>query len=87
MFLWLYRQYMVAIPAVIEAGADTKFCASLLQPSKTLVMMTITLLSQQKKTVLFQKTSSSEFHTCAQFQVTSSHSIVPVVHKIIFLSD
>uniref|UniRef100_A0A671UX03 Alpha-2-macroglobulin domain-containing protein n=1 Tax=Sparus aurata TaxID=8175 RepID=A0A671UX03_SPAAU len=60
-------QYMVAIPAVVEAGAQTRFCVSLLQPSETLVM-TVTLISQEKRTVLFEKTTSTEFHTCVQFQ-------------------
>uniref|UniRef100_A0A671U9I5 Alpha-2-macroglobulin-like n=1 Tax=Sparus aurata TaxID=8175 RepID=A0A671U9I5_SPAAU len=50
------RQYMVAIPAVLEAGAKTKFCVSLLQPNETLVM-TVTLVSQEKITTLLQKTS------------------------------
>uniref|UniRef100_A0AAZ1WZT4 Reelin domain-containing protein n=1 Tax=Oreochromis aureus TaxID=47969 RepID=A0AAZ1WZT4_OREAU len=31
-------QYLVAIPAVIDAGAEAKFCATLRQPSGTLVM-------------------------------------------------
>uniref|UniRef100_A0A8P4KJ18 Alpha-2-macroglobulin n=1 Tax=Dicentrarchus labrax TaxID=13489 RepID=A0A8P4KJ18_DICLA len=61
------RQYMVAIPAVLEAGAETKFCASLLQPNETLVM-TVTLMSQDKNTTLLQKTSSEAFHSCEQFQ-------------------
>uniref|UniRef100_A0A8P4K7S7 Alpha-2-macroglobulin n=1 Tax=Dicentrarchus labrax TaxID=13489 RepID=A0A8P4K7S7_DICLA len=60
-------QYMVAIPAVLEAGAETKFCASLLQPNETLVM-TVTLMSQDKNTTLLQKTSSEAFHSCEQFQ-------------------
>uniref|UniRef100_A0A8P4K0N6 Alpha-2-macroglobulin n=1 Tax=Dicentrarchus labrax TaxID=13489 RepID=A0A8P4K0N6_DICLA len=60
-------QYMVAIPAVLEAGAETKFCASLLQPNETLVM-TVTLMSQEKNTTLLQKTSSEAFHSCEQFQ-------------------
>uniref|UniRef100_A0A671UXE6 Alpha-macroglobulin receptor-binding domain-containing protein n=1 Tax=Sparus aurata TaxID=8175 RepID=A0A671UXE6_SPAAU len=62
-----YLFYMVAIPAVVEAGAQTRFCVSLLQPSETLVM-TVTLISQEKRTVLFEKTTSTEFHTCVQFQ-------------------
>ncbi|XP_070684724.1 alpha-2-macroglobulin-like [Pempheris klunzingeri] len=60
-------QYMVAIPAVLEAGAETKFCMSLLQPNES-VVMTITLLSQEKNTTLFQKTLSEEFHDCVQFK-------------------
>ncbi|XP_047450995.1 alpha-2-macroglobulin-like isoform X2 [Mugil cephalus] len=60
-------QYMVAIPAVLEAGAETKFCASLLQPSETLVM-TVTLMSEQQNTTLFTKSSSKKFHICSQFK-------------------
>lgn len=65
------RQYMVVIPAVIEAGAKTKFCASLLQPSET-VTMNITLFSEKTRRLLFQKTSNTEFHTCKTFQVISN---------------
>ncbi|KAL6103005.1 a2ml1 [Pungitius sinensis] len=61
-------QYMVAIPAVLQAGAETKFCASLLQPNETLVM-TITLKSSERNSTLLTKTSSTEFHSCTQFVV------------------
>ncbi|XP_008296528.1 alpha-2-macroglobulin-like [Stegastes partitus] len=61
-------QYMVAIPAVLEAGAETKFCASLLKPSETLIT-TVTLMSKETNTTLLEKTSNTEFHTCIQFQV------------------
>ena len=61
---------MVAIPAVLEAGAETKFCASLLQPNETLVM-TVTLMSAQTNTTLIQQTSSEDFHICTQFTVSS----------------
>ncbi|XP_014882245.1 alpha-2-macroglobulin-like, partial [Poecilia latipinna] len=60
--------YMVTIPAVLEAGAQTKFCASLLEPNETLTM-TVTLKSGEKNTTLYEKTSSEEFHECIQFQV------------------
>ncbi|XP_030601195.1 alpha-2-macroglobulin-like [Archocentrus centrarchus] len=60
-------QYLVAIPAVIEAGAETRFCASLLQPSETLVM-TVTLRSTEENTTLLTHTSNEEFHTCTQFK-------------------
>ncbi|KAI4815106.1 hypothetical protein KUCAC02_005269 [Chaenocephalus aceratus] len=63
-------QYMVAIPAVLEAGAETKFCASLLQPNETLVM-TVTLMSEETKTTLIQQTSSEDFHICTQFTTPS----------------
>uniref|UniRef100_A0A8D3E523 Si:ch211-212c13.8 n=1 Tax=Scophthalmus maximus TaxID=52904 RepID=A0A8D3E523_SCOMX len=62
-------QYMVAIPSLLEAGAETKFCVSLLQPNETLDM-TITLSSEeQNTTTLLKKTTSEEFHECLQFQV------------------
>ncbi|XP_026195475.1 alpha-2-macroglobulin-like [Anabas testudineus] len=61
-------QYMVAIPAVLEAGSETKFCASLLQPSRS-VVMTVTLVSEEKSTTLLKHTSSEEFHMCTQFKV------------------
>ncbi|XP_039678847.1 alpha-2-macroglobulin-like isoform X2 [Perca fluviatilis] len=61
-------QYMVAIPAILESGAETKFCASLLQPSETLEM-SVTLMSQEANTTLLKKTSSQEFHTCTNFKV------------------
>ncbi|CAI5669258.1 unnamed protein product [Oreochromis niloticus] len=60
-------QYLVAIPAVIEAGAESKFCASLLQPGET-VVMTVTLMSREENTTLFTHTSNEEFHTCTQFK-------------------
>ncbi|XP_041795894.1 alpha-2-macroglobulin-like [Chelmon rostratus] len=72
-------QYMVAVPAVLEAGAETKFCASLLQPNET-VVMTVTLRSPETNTTLFQKTSSEEFHTCVQFKVPLVMN--EVVHKL-----
>uniref|UniRef100_A0A668VFC4 Alpha-2-macroglobulin bait region domain-containing protein n=1 Tax=Oreochromis aureus TaxID=47969 RepID=A0A668VFC4_OREAU len=64
------RQYLVAIPAVIEAGAESKFCASLLQPGET-VVMTVTLMSREENTTLLTHTSNEEFHTCTQFKAPS----------------
>ncbi|XP_074525481.1 alpha-1-macroglobulin-like [Halichoeres trimaculatus] len=60
-------QYMVAIPAVIEAGAETSLCASLMKPNETLVM-TVTLRSQDQNITLMEERSSLEFHTCVKFQ-------------------
>uniref|UniRef100_A0AAZ1X8J1 Alpha-2-macroglobulin bait region domain-containing protein n=2 Tax=Oreochromis aureus TaxID=47969 RepID=A0AAZ1X8J1_OREAU len=60
-------QYLVAIPAVIEAGAEAKFCVTLRQPSGTLVM-TVTLKSREKNTTLFTHTSNEAFQTCVQFK-------------------
>ncbi|XP_041850408.1 alpha-2-macroglobulin-like protein 1 [Melanotaenia boesemani] len=74
-FCWMHvvkvlsePHYMVAIPAVLEAGAETRFCVSLLQPNGTLVM-TVTLRSQDMNTTLLEKTSSENFHECIEFQV------------------
>uniref|UniRef100_A0A3Q1IZ12 Alpha-2-macroglobulin bait region domain-containing protein n=1 Tax=Anabas testudineus TaxID=64144 RepID=A0A3Q1IZ12_ANATE len=50
-------QYMVAIPAVLEAGSETKFCASLLQHNETLTM-TVALHSSGERTTLLKQTSS-----------------------------
>ncbi|KAM7413678.1 hypothetical protein PAMA_020858 [Pampus argenteus] len=60
--------YMVTFPAVLEAGAETQYCVSLLQPSETLVL-TVTLMSQEKNTTLLEKTSSIDFHSCFHFKV------------------
>ncbi|KAK2912862.1 alpha-2-macroglobulin-like [Channa argus] len=68
-------EYMVAIPAVIEAGAETKFCASLLKPNETL-LMTITLISPEESTVLLKHSSSEEFHTCTQFKAPLGKQVV-----------
>uniref|UniRef100_A0A3P9IP38 Alpha-2-macroglobulin-like n=1 Tax=Oryzias latipes TaxID=8090 RepID=A0A3P9IP38_ORYLA len=61
------EHYMVAIPAVLEAGTVTKFCASLLEPNEILTMK-VALMYQQKNTTLFEKTSNTEFHECIDFQ-------------------
>ncbi|KAK2912863.1 alpha-2-macroglobulin-like [Channa argus] len=63
-------QYIVTIPAVLEAGAETKFCTSLLQPNETLVM-TVTLSSDKQDTTLLKRKSKRGFHICTQFKVPS----------------
>lgn len=70
----------MAIPAVIEAGAETKFCASLLQPSET-VVMTVTLMSREENTTLLTHTSNEDFHTCTQFKVSSPRWVL--IHLVI----
>ncbi|KAK9520429.1 hypothetical protein VZT92_020315 [Zoarces viviparus] len=62
-------QYMVAIPATLEAGAEAKFCASLLQPNETLVMTVTLKSSEANATTLLTRTSNTEFHMCTQFEV------------------
>ncbi|XP_038129371.1 alpha-2-macroglobulin-like [Cyprinodon tularosa] len=60
--------YMVTIPAILEAGTETKFCASLIDPSETLTM-TVSMRSDQNHSVLYERTSREEFLECIQFQV------------------
>ncbi|CAI5657650.1 unnamed protein product [Oreochromis niloticus] len=83
-------QYLVAIPAVIDAGAEAKFCATLRQPSGTLVM-TVTLKSREKNTTLFTHTSNEAFQTCVQFKVGNQHfhtqSVFVSFYSIIGLND
>lgn len=62
------RHYLVAVPAVIEAGTETKFCATLRQPNETLVM-TVTLMSREKNTTLLTHPSNEAFQTCSEFIV------------------
>ncbi|KAK0152811.1 Ovostatin [Merluccius polli] len=63
--------YMVTIPAVLEAGAESRFCLSLLRPNETL-QMTVTLMSEEENITLFQQTSDEGFHNCILFKVVSS---------------
>ncbi|CAN9511029.1 unnamed protein product [Ophioblennius macclurei] len=67
--------YMVPIPAVLEAGAETTFCASLMQPNETLTM-TVTLMSEEENAILFTHTSNEDFHICHQFTVPQKHDEV-----------
>ncbi|XP_038129376.1 alpha-2-macroglobulin-like isoform X2 [Cyprinodon tularosa] len=60
--------YMVTIPAILEAGTETKFCASLMDPNETLTM-TVSMRSDQNHSVLYERTSREEFLECIQFQV------------------
>uniref|UniRef100_A0A668AW93 Alpha-2-macroglobulin bait region domain-containing protein n=1 Tax=Myripristis murdjan TaxID=586833 RepID=A0A668AW93_9TELE len=60
--------YMVVIPSVLEAGADTQFCASLLQPNETL-LMTVTLTSQAENRTLLTEEADTDVHTCVKFKV------------------
>ncbi|XP_034147466.1 alpha-2-macroglobulin isoform X2 [Esox lucius] len=59
--------YLVTIPAVIPAGLEARFCASLLQPKETLVM-TISLIDDEQNSTLLRESSDQEFHRCFQFQ-------------------
>nr|XP_057935129.1 alpha-2-macroglobulin-like isoform X2 [Doryrhamphus excisus] len=60
--------YLVGIPATLEAGADTSFCVSLLQPTEILTM-TVSLNSGKVNQTLFREASSEHFHKCVSFKV------------------
>ncbi|KAM9359111.1 alpha-2-macroglobulin-like [Symphorus nematophorus] len=62
------RHYMVTIPAVLESGAESKFCANLMQPNETL-SMTVILISESDNVTLLEKTSDTGYHECVLFQV------------------
>lgn len=59
---------MLAIPAVIEAGAETPFCASLMEPNETMAMI-VTLRSQEQNLTLMEETANEDFHKCKNFRV------------------
>lgn len=59
---------MVAIPAILESAGESKFCASLLEPSDTMTM-TVSLKSEELNTTLMQMVSKKEFHECREFEV------------------
>uniref|UniRef100_A0A672JDB3 Alpha-1-macroglobulin-like n=1 Tax=Salarias fasciatus TaxID=181472 RepID=A0A672JDB3_SALFA len=61
--------YLVPIPAVLEAGAETTFCASVMEPNETLTI-TVTLVSAEENITLLTHTSDKDFHVCRQFQVS-----------------
>uniref|UniRef100_A0A8C7V0G1 Alpha-macroglobulin receptor-binding domain-containing protein n=1 Tax=Oncorhynchus mykiss TaxID=8022 RepID=A0A8C7V0G1_ONCMY len=65
--------YMVAVPAVIQAGSEAKLCASLLQPNETLVM-TVSLMADGQNKRLLHQSSDQEFHRCVQFQAPRVNS-------------
>ncbi|XP_056140095.1 alpha-2-macroglobulin-like [Lampris incognitus] len=62
--------YMVAIPAVMEAGSEAKFCASLMQQNELLDMI-ITLISEEGNVTLLEESTSTKFHKCVQFKAPS----------------
>uniref|UniRef100_A0A3Q3EWB0 Alpha-2-macroglobulin domain-containing protein n=1 Tax=Labrus bergylta TaxID=56723 RepID=A0A3Q3EWB0_9LABR len=66
-FFCCCRQYLVAVPSELEAGAETQFCLSLLQPNEPL-LITVTLTSEEEETILLKTISSVELHECYTFQ-------------------
>ncbi|KAG7269159.1 hypothetical protein CRUP_025425 [Coryphaenoides rupestris] len=79
--------YMVTIPAVLEAGAESRLCASLLSPNESL-HMTVTLKSKEENITLFQQTSDVEFHQCILFKVKAVYfNDTPIPNKVLHLFE
>lgn len=68
---------MVAIPAILESAAESKFCASFLEPNET-VTMTVSLKSKELNTTLMQIVSQEEFHKCHNFEVRRTVGLLHV---------
>uniref|UniRef100_A0A667Z531 Alpha-2-macroglobulin bait region domain-containing protein n=1 Tax=Myripristis murdjan TaxID=586833 RepID=A0A667Z531_9TELE len=81
----IFSMLPFSIPAVLEAGADTQFCASLLQPNETL-LMTVTLTSQAENRTLLTEKADTDLHTCVKFKVTSVRNLEVEVHGKTFHS-
>uniref|UniRef100_A0A8C5FT84 Alpha-2-macroglobulin-like n=1 Tax=Gadus morhua TaxID=8049 RepID=A0A8C5FT84_GADMO len=77
--LWYY---IVTIPAVLEAGAGSRFCLSLLRPNETL-QMTVTLMSEDENITLFQQTSDKQFRQCILFKVPKVQNSVQELEVIL----
>ncbi|CAL8350284.1 unnamed protein product [Lota lota] len=74
--------YTVTIPAVLEAGAESRFCVSLLRPNETL-HMTVTLMSKEENITLFQQKSDDQFHQCILFKVPKVQNSVQELMVIV----
>ncbi|XP_005937451.1 alpha-2-macroglobulin-like protein 1 [Haplochromis burtoni] len=62
-------QYLVAVPAVLESGAETKFCVSVLELTEP-VVVNVTLKSTAKSATLMSlHTCIQDVHTCIAFSV------------------
>ncbi|XP_034024636.1 alpha-2-macroglobulin-like [Thalassophryne amazonica] len=61
--------YMVAVPAVIEAGSEARFCASLLWLNETTRMIiTLNKNTVEASNIIYDKWSREGFHECHTFQ-------------------
>uniref|UniRef100_H3DA36 Alpha-2-macroglobulin n=1 Tax=Tetraodon nigroviridis TaxID=99883 RepID=H3DA36_TETNG len=63
-------QYMLAVPAILEAGEESKFCISFLEPNETMTV-TVSLKSKDFNTTLMQMVSKQDFHECRSFEAPS----------------
>ncbi|XP_030600178.1 alpha-2-macroglobulin-like protein 1 [Archocentrus centrarchus] len=61
-------QYFVAVPAVLEAGAETKFCVNVLKLTSP-VVVNVTLIAAKSQSLLTLQTCMLDVHTCIDFKV------------------
>uniref|UniRef100_A0A3Q0RUC1 Alpha-2-macroglobulin bait region domain-containing protein n=1 Tax=Amphilophus citrinellus TaxID=61819 RepID=A0A3Q0RUC1_AMPCI len=66
--LCVCRQYFVAVPAVLEAGAETKFCVNVLKLTSP-VVVNVTLIAAKSQSLLTLQTCMLDVHTCIDFKV------------------
>ncbi|XP_076147511.1 alpha-2-macroglobulin-like [Alosa pseudoharengus] len=62
--------FLVTFPAQMRSASEAKLCARLQSPNETL-RMSIYLTSGDKKKMLHQETSDTDFHRCVHFQAPS----------------
>uniref|UniRef100_A0A671K623 Alpha-macroglobulin receptor-binding domain-containing protein n=1 Tax=Sinocyclocheilus anshuiensis TaxID=1608454 RepID=A0A671K623_9TELE len=72
--LSLCRIFMVTFPGVIRSGSEAKLCVSLLKPEENL-QLTISLVYSNQKRTLLQERTEKEFHRCLDFQAPESDSV------------
>uniref|UniRef100_A0AAX7VM46 Alpha-2-macroglobulin domain-containing protein n=1 Tax=Astatotilapia calliptera TaxID=8154 RepID=A0AAX7VM46_ASTCA len=70
------RQYLVAVPAVLESGAETKFCVSVLELTEP-VVVNVTLKSTQ-----LAKTYSQTNILCFQVPVVTNEEVMDFQVKV-----
>uniref|UniRef100_A0A673I505 Alpha-2-macroglobulin bait region domain-containing protein n=1 Tax=Sinocyclocheilus rhinocerous TaxID=307959 RepID=A0A673I505_9TELE len=66
--------FMVTFPGVIRSGSEAKLCVSLLKPEENL-QLTISLVYSNQKRTLLQERTEKEFHRCLDFQAPESDSV------------
>uniref|UniRef100_A0A3B3CPZ6 Alpha-2-macroglobulin domain-containing protein n=1 Tax=Oryzias melastigma TaxID=30732 RepID=A0A3B3CPZ6_ORYME len=62
------RYFLVTVPAVLQAGTKTQFCAILYEPGE-FVVMTVHLKSEDSSQTLLKKGTSNSFMKCFSFHV------------------
>uniref|UniRef100_A0A3B3CMN5 Alpha-2-macroglobulin domain-containing protein n=1 Tax=Oryzias melastigma TaxID=30732 RepID=A0A3B3CMN5_ORYME len=72
------RYFLVTVPAVLQAGTKTQFCAILYEPGE-FVVMTVHLKSEDSSQTLLKKGTSNSFMKCFSFHVSSYYVMLMFV--------